>query len=231
VGQVDEQLKDLQKKIAGEKAAEYIKDGMIIGLGSGSTVYWMLKRLGEMVEQGMNVKGISSSIRTEGWSREFGIPQTDFSEVQLLDLAIDGANEIDPQFNLLKGGGGSLVREKIVNANSAKLIIIADESKLVSQLGKTPLPVEILRFGWEVTAIKIAQLGCTPVLRSREGVSFVSDNGNYIVDCEFETIPNPEKLHHELKQIVGVVETGLFIGMTDIVILAGETEVKIIEVK
>lgn len=229
--QVDEQLKDLQKKIAGEKAAEYIKDGMIIGLGSGSTVYWMLKRLGEMVEQGMNVKGISSSIRTEGWSREFGIPQTDFSEVQLLDLAIDGANEIDPQFNLLKGGGGSLVREKIVNANSAKLIIIADESKLVSQLGKAPLPVEILQFGWEVTAKKIARLGCTPVLRSREGVRFISDNGNYIVDCEFERISNPEKLHHELKQIIGVVETGLFIGMTDIVILAGETEVKVIEVK
>jgi len=228
---IDIQKKDIQKKIAGEKATEYIKDGMIIGLGSGSTVYWMLKRLGEMVEQGMNVKGISSSIRTEGWSQEFGIPLTDFSEVQLLDLAIDGANEIDPQFNLLKGGGGSLVREKIINTNSAKLIIIADDSKLVSQLGKVPLPVEILRFGWEVTEKKIAQLGCKPVLRSREGASFVSDNGNYIVDCEFEAIPNPEKLHHELKQIVGVVETGLFIGMTDIVILAGETEVKVVEVK
>ncbi|MER2090728.1 MAG: ribose-5-phosphate isomerase RpiA [Sporosarcina sp.] len=226
-----ERIMELQKKIAGERAAEFIKDGMIIGLGSGSTVYWMLKKLGEMIEQGMNVKGIPSSIRTEGWSREFGIPLTDFSEVQLLDLAIDGANEIDSRFNLSKGGGGSLVREKIVNTHSAKLIIIADDTKLVTQLGKAPLPVEILHFGWEITAMKIAQLGCKPVLRSREGVSFVSDNGNYIVDCEFGSIPNPEKLHYELKQMVGVVETGLFIGMTDIVILAGETEVKVIKVK
>ncbi|NYF23794.1 ribose-5-phosphate isomerase RpiA [Sporosarcina sp. JAI121] len=226
-----ERIMELQKKIAGEKAAEFIKDGMIIGLGSGSTVYWMLKKLGEMIEQGMNVKGIPSSIRTEGWAREFGIPLTDFSEVQLLDLAIDGANEIDSRFNLSKGGGGSLVREKIVNTHSAKLIIIADDTKLVSQLGKAPLPVEILQFGWEVTAMKIAQLGCKPVLRSREGVSFVSDNGNYIVDCEFGSIPNPEKLHYELKQMVGVVETGLFIGMTDIVILAGKTGVKVIEAK
>ncbi|MBO0588569.1 ribose-5-phosphate isomerase RpiA [Sporosarcina sp. E16_8] len=228
---MDEQKRDIQKKIAGEKAAEYIKDGMTIGLGSGSTVYWMLKKLGEMVEQGMNVKGIPSSIRTEAWAREFGIPLTDFSEVQLLDLSIDGANEIDLQFNLSKGGGGSLVREKIIDANSTKLIIIADESKLVSQLGKAPLPVEILQFGWEVTVMKIAQLGCNPVLRIREGVSFVSDNGNYIIDCKFDSIPNPVKLHQELKEMVGVVETGLFIGMTDIVILAGETEVKVIESK
>lgn len=228
---MDEQNKELQKRAAGEKAAEYIQDGMVIGLGSGSTVYWMLKKLGEMIVQGMKVKGIPSSLRTEGWAKEFGIPITDFSEVQLLDLAIDGANEIDPQFNLSKGGGGSLVREKIVNANSKKLIIIADESKLVSQLGKAPLPVEILQFGWEVTAIKIAQLGCKPVLRIQEGVRFVSNNGNYIVDCQFKSILNPKKLHHELKQLVGVVETGLFIGMTDIVILAGETDVKIIEAK
>ena len=221
---------DLVKKAAGEKAAEYIQDGMVIGLGSGSTVYWMMKKLGEMVAGGMNVKGIPSSIRTEGWARDFGIPLTDFSEVQLLDLAIDGANEIDPQFNLSKGGGGSLVREKIVNANSKKLIIIADESKVISKLGKSPLPVEILQFGWEVTSAKIAQLGCDPVLRVREGERFVSNNGNYIVDCAFDSIPNPEQLHNELKLMLGVVETGLFIGMADIVIIAGETEVRVIEV-
>ena len=221
---------DLVKKAAGEKAAEYIQDGMVIGLGSGSTVYWMMKKLGEMVAGGMNVKGIPSSIRTEGWAHDFGIPLTDFSEVQLLDLAIDGANEIDPQFNLSKGGGGSLVREKIVNANSKKLIIIADESKVISKLGKSPLPVEILQFGWEVTSAKIAQLGCDPVLRVREGERFVSNNGNYIVDCAFDSIPNPEQLHNELKLMLGVVETGLFIGMADIVIIAGETEVKVIEV-
>jgi ribose 5-phosphate isomerase A len=225
-----EQL-ELNKKAAGEKAAEYIQDGMVIGLGSGSTVYWMMKKLGEMIEDGMHVKGIPSSIRTEGWANEFGIPLTDFSEVRLLDLAIDGANEIDPQFNLSKGGGGSLVREKIVNANSKKLIIIADETKLVSKLGKAPLPVEILQFGWEVTAEKIAELGCNPVLRLHDGERFVSNNRNYIVDCEFESIQEPVKLHHDLKQVLGVVETGLFIGMTDIVIIAGENEVQVLEVK
>jgi ribose 5-phosphate isomerase A len=225
-----EQL-ELNKKAAGEKAAEYIQDGMVIGLGSGSTVYWMMKKLGEMIEDGMHVKGIPSSIRTEGWANEFGIPLTDFSEVRLLDLAIDGANEIDPQFNLSKGGGGSLVREKIVNANSKKLIIIADETKLVSKLGKAPLPVEILQFGWEVTAEKIAELGCNPVLRLHDGERFVSNNRNHIVDCEFESIQEPVKLHHDLKQVLGVVETGLFIGMTDIVIIAGENEVQVLEVK
>lgn len=220
---------ELLKKLAGEKAAEYIQDGMVIGLGSGSTVYWMMKKLGEMIADGMDVKGIPSSIRTEGWAREFGIPLTDFSEVRVLDLAIDGANEIDRNFNLSKGGGGSLVREKIVNANSKKLIIIADESKLVPELGDAPLPVEILQFGWEVTAENIAKLGCEPVLRIRDGERFVSNNGNYIVDCQFKSIPDPVELHHDLKQMLGVVETGLFIDMTDIVIIAGENEVKVLE--
>ena len=221
--------KDLFKKAAGEKAVEYIKDGMIIGLGSGSTVYWTLKKLGELVEQGLNVKGIPSSLRTEGWAKDFKIPLTDFSEVQSLDLAIDGADEIDPQFNLTKGGGGSLVREKIVDANAKKLIIVADESKMVPQLGKFPLPVEVLKFGWEVTAKQIAELGAKPVLREREGSVFISNNGNFILDCHFNVITDPEKLHYELKQMLGVVETGLFINLTDTIIIAGEKEVKVID--
>lgn len=221
--------KDLFKKAAGEKAVEYIKDGMIIGLGSGSTVYWTLKKLGELIEQGLNVKGIPSSLRTEGWAKDFKIPLTDFSEVQSLDLAIDGADEIDPQFNLTKGGGGSLVREKIVDANAKKLIIVADESKMVPQLGEFPLPVEVLKFGWEVTAKQIAELGAKPVLREREGSVFISNNGNFILDCHFNVIIDPEKLHYELKQMLGVVETGLFINLTDTIIIAGEKEVKVID--
>lgn len=221
--------KDLFKKAAGEKAVEYIKDGMIIGLGSGSTVYWTLKKLGELIEQGLNVKGIPSSLRTEGWAKDFKIPLTDFSEVQSLDLAIDGADEIDPQFNLTKGGGGSLVREKIVDANAKKLIIVADESKMVPQLGEFPLPVEVLKFGWEVTAKQIAELGAKPVLREREGSVFISNNGNFILDCHFNVITDPEKLHYELKQMLGVVETGLFINLTDTIIIAGEKEVKVID--
>jgi ribose 5-phosphate isomerase A len=219
---------DLRKKAAGEKAAEFIQDGMNVGLGSGSTVYWLLKKLGELVEQGLKIKGIPSSKRTEGWAKEFSIPLTDFSEVQCLDVAIDGADEVDPHFNLIKGGGGSLLREKLVDANSKKLIIIADESKMVSTLGKFPLPVEVVPFGWEVTAQRIERLGATPQLRKRDGTVFISNNGNYILDCHFHSIPNPAELHQQLKLLLGVVETGLFLGMTDTVIIGGESEVKII---
>ncbi|MBG9446813.1 ribose-5-phosphate isomerase RpiA [Cytobacillus firmus] len=221
-------LKDLQKKAAGEKAADFVKDGMIIGLGSGSTVYWFLKRLGELVNAGLTVKGVPSSLRTEGWAREFNIPLADFSETQILDLAIDGADEVDPEFNLTKGGGGSLLREKIVDANAKKLIIIVDESKLVNQLGKFPLPVEIVPFGWELTSKRIAELGAIPQLRINDGEVFVTNNGNYILDCQFERIPNPKELHNKLIQIIGVVETGLFIEMTDLVLVGSTDKVDVL---
>ncbi|EMF46738.1 Ribose 5-phosphate isomerase A [Planococcus halocryophilus Or1] len=180
-----------------------------------------VKKLGELVEQGLNVNGISSSSLTESWAREFKIPLTDFSDVQLLDLAIDGADEIDPSFHLIKGGGGSLVREKVVNAHSKKLIIVADQSKRVDVLGKFPLPVEVLQFGWQMTANKIVELGAKPVLREENGSVYVSDNGNYILDCAFESIPDPENLHNKLKQLIGVIETGLFFDMVDMVIMGG----------
>ncbi|MCM3767632.1 ribose 5-phosphate isomerase A [Neobacillus niacini] len=216
------------KKAAGEKAAEYVEDGMVLGLGSGSTVYWLLKKLGERVQQGLTIKGIPSSIRTEGWAKEFNIPLTDFSEVPLLDLAIDGADEVDPDFNLTKGGGGSLLREKLVDIQAKQLIIIADESKLVGQLGEFPLPVEVVPFGWETTAERIAGLGCTPILRKKNGDIFITNNGNYILDCKFEAISNPKELHKQLKLVLGVVETGLFIDMTNTVIIAGQDGVKVL---
>nr|WP_317853502.1 ribose-5-phosphate isomerase RpiA [Neobacillus sp. Marseille-Q6967] len=219
---------DERKKESGEKAAEFIQNGMVIGLGSGSTVYWMLKKLGELVKQGLEIKGIPTSIRTEGWAKEFNIPLTDFSQVQNLDLAIDGADEVDPNFNLIKGGGGSLLREKLVDAQAKQLIIIVDESKMVKELGKFPLPVEVVPFGWEVTAQRIAKLGGTPNLRKGDGKVFISNNGNYILDCEFHYISNPEELHNQLKLLLGLVETGLFIGMTDTVIIGCEGEVKVI---
>lgn len=219
---------ELRKKAAAEKAAEFIQDGMTIGLGSGSTVYWLIQRIGELVEQGLTVRGIPSSIRTEGWAKACKIPLTDFSQVQSIDIAIDGADEIDPNFNLTKGGGGSLLREKLVDAHAKQLIIIADESKLVPTLGKFPLPVEVVPFGWEVTAKSIAKLGATPQLRLGEGNVFVSNNGNYILDCHFQTIANPAELHNQLKLLLGVVETGLFIGMTDTVIIGGDEQIKVL---
>jgi len=219
------------KKIAAEKAVEIIKDDMVIGLGSGSTVYWFLKSLGEAVEKGLRITGIPSSRRTEAWAKEFGIPLTTFSEVRQLDIAVDGADEVDSKLNLIKGGGGSLLREKIVDAASKELIIIVDHTKIVTELGRFPLPVEVVQFGWEVTAQKIAKLGCTPELRIRNGEVFVSDNGNYILDCQFESIPTPREVHQQLKQIIGVVETGLFIEMTDKVIVSGENnEVTLLEI-
>ncbi|MCM3609919.1 ribose-5-phosphate isomerase RpiA [Planococcus sp. MERTA32b] len=219
---------ELYKKAAAEKAVEYVEDGMVLGLGSGTTVYWLLKRLGELIDQGLNIKGIPSSLRTAGWAKEFGIPLTDFSEVETLDLAIDGADEIDPDFQLTKGGGGSLVREKLVNAHAKQVIIIADQSKMVDQLGSFPLPVEVLQFAWQRTADKITALGAKPVLRERDGEVFVSNNGNYILDCAFGSIENPHALHKELKLLLGVVETGLFIEMTDKVILAGPDGAQVI---
>jgi ribose 5-phosphate isomerase A len=222
---------DILKKAVGEKAAEFVEDGMVLGLGSGSTVYWLLKKLGDRVQQGLSIKGIPSSIRTEGWAKEFNIPLTDFSEVHDLDLAIDGADEIDPEFNLTKGGGGSLLREKLVDIQAKKLIIIADETKMVAQLGKFPLPVEVVPFGWETTAKRIADLGCSPILRNKNGEIFVTNNHNYILDCQFEAIANPKELHTQLKQVLGVVETGLFIDMTDTVIIGGQDGIKVLEKK
>ncbi|MBM7554231.1 ribose-5-phosphate isomerase RpiA [Thalassobacillus pellis] len=224
-----ETVADMGKRKAAEQAVSYVEDGMVIGLGSGSTVYWMMKKLGEHVKEGLQVKGIPSSVRTENWAQKFGIPLTGFDKVQELDVAIDGADEIDPFFQLLKGGGGSLVREKIVNTAAKQVITIADEGKYVKELGKRPLPVEVLPFGWEVTAKRITQLKATVKLREKEGNIFISDNGNYIIDCKFPAIDDPYSLHNQLVQLAGVVETGLFLDLADIVILGGPENVRYLE--
>lgn len=210
---------DNYKKKAGERAADFIEDGMTIGLGSGSTVYWMMERLGELVERGLKIQGVPSSTRTEGWAKEFGIPLINLDFVPSIDLAIDGADEIDERLNLIKGGGGSLFREKIIDALAKKLIITVDKSKMVTKLGEFPLPIEVVPFGYEATARKISSVGCRVSIRKKNDRIFISDNGNYILDCEFSEIPYPKQLHSSLKSLIGVVETGLFIDMTDLVII------------
>lgn len=217
---------DTNKKIAGEKAVDYIVDGMTVGLGSGSTVNYMLKMLGERVKEGLDIKGIPTSVKTERLAKELGIPLIDYSGLQQIDIAIDGADEVDHNLCLLKGGGGSLVREKIVDMAAKQLIIIVEGSKMVSRLGAFSLPVEILPFGWELTAMRIAELGGTPELRKNDSELFVSDNGNYIMDCDFGEIVHPEKLHADLKLLVGVVETGLFVDQTDVVIVGRNGKVE-----
>ncbi|MFC2949611.1 ribose-5-phosphate isomerase RpiA [Virgibacillus sediminis] len=219
---------DQLKKLVGEAAADDIKDGMTVGLGSGSTVYWMVKKLGEKVKEGLQIQGVPTSNTTAEWAREFGVPLTDFSKVQELDLTIDGADEVGENLHLIKGGGGALFREKVVAAAAKELVIIVDGSKLVSHLGEFALPVEVLPFGWEVTAEQISNLGCSPTLRTSQGETYITDNGNYILDCPFGQITDPEVLHSELKSIVGVIETGLFIGMADKIVVGKEDKVEVI---
>ncbi|MGM0904065.1 MAG: ribose-5-phosphate isomerase RpiA [Bacillota bacterium] len=222
-------MNDLDKMLAAEEAVKYVENGMTLGLGSGSTVNWMLQKLSERIKkEGLQVQGIPSSRKTEKLARELGIPLVDFSTTTHIDLAIDGADEIDGSLNLIKGGGGSLVREKVVDACADELIIIADSSKVVPQLGAFPLPVEVLPFGYEVTMKKIEKLGGQPTLRRKENQVFVSDNGNYILDCQFGIIDDPGGLQEMLIQLVGVIETGIFAGMADKVITARNGEIEMV---
>ncbi len=223
-----ENIQDQHKRIVGEKAAEYVKDGMTVGLGTGSTVKWTILKLGEMVADGLRIRAVPTSVSTEILAKEHNIPLIDFSEVTELDLTIDGADEIDPYFNLIKGGGGALLREKLVAAASKQFIVVADETKLVEKLGNFPLPIEIVQFGWEITRNRIAKLGMKPTRRLKANEPFISDNGNLILDCRCGDIDNPADLHARIKSLVGVVETGLFIGMTETVIVAGAEGARVV---
>ncbi|MDX8045367.1 ribose-5-phosphate isomerase RpiA [Gracilibacillus sp. S3-1-1] len=217
------------KQIVAKEAVNYVKDGMKLGLGSGSTMYFFMKELGERVQDGLNVVGIPTSNKTAEWAKEFNVPLTDFSETQELDLAIDGADEVDLNLQLIKGGGGALLREKVVAASAKEFLVIVDESKIVDHLGTFPLPVEVVPFGWEVTAKEITALGCELERRTDNGQVYVTDNGNYILDCKFDKILDPEKLNKDLQSLVGVVENGLFINMTSKVLISDLEQVKVME--
>jgi ribose 5-phosphate isomerase A len=213
----------IAKLAAARTAVEYIESGMVVGLGSGSTSELAIRVIGEKVRNGLSIRAVASSDYSANLARQLGIPMIPFADALAIDITVDGADEVDPDFNLIKGGGGALLREKIVAYNSKKLVIMVDESKLVSRLGLFPLPVEIVSFANELTLRNIEELGCKTVIRSSNGEAYVSDNGNYIADCSFNVINDPSGLHQRLKAIPGVVETGLFIHMTDtIVIGSGE---------
>ncbi|ENH96128.1 ribose-5-phosphate isomerase A [Gracilibacillus halophilus YIM-C55.5] len=215
------------KKLAGEKAVEYVENGMHLGLGTGSTVYYSILKLGELVNEGLDIKGMPTSKETEKLAKELGIPLIDESSVSELDVTIDGADEATPRFELIKGGGGALLREKVVASISKRFIVVADDSKYVDPLGKFPLPVEVVPFGWEITQKQISKLGCQPSLRQDGNEPFITDNGNYILDCYFETIDHPADLNVSLNMIPGVVENGLFVDMADAIVIGrkdGEIE-------
>lgn len=203
------------KKKVGIYAADLVKQGMAIGLGSGTTVYWLIDELGRRAKQGLRVTAVPTSLQTARLAKEVGIDISDLEKIEKLELTIDGADEIDPHGQLIKGGGGALLQEKIVASASDELIIIADSLKLVKQLGKFPLPVEVIPFGYKQVEEKIIAAGfCNKiVLREKDGRVFTTDHGHYILDCYCETIADASGLNISLHLIPGVVETGLFINM------------------
>jgi ribose 5-phosphate isomerase A len=216
------------KQLAGERATEYVKDGMVVGLGTGSTVYFTIKRLGMMVLDGLDIIGIPTSISSENIAKESGIKLSTLEEHPKIDVTIDGADEVDPNFDLIKGMGGALFREKIVASASDMEVIVIDPSKMVDILGtKSPLPVEVSTFGWKQCLEKLKELGCVPKLRVKDENVVISDNQNYIIDCSFDRIENPVSLESRINNIPGVIENGLFLGITDIVIMGSEDGAKL----
>ncbi|MGN6468714.1 MAG: ribose-5-phosphate isomerase RpiA [Rhizobiaceae bacterium] len=220
------------KREAARAALEYVETGMLLGIGSGSTAEEFVRLLAARVAGGLRIVGVPTSERTAALCRETGVPLSDLDETPHLDLAIDGADEIDPQLALIKGGGGALLREKIVAAAADRMIVIADNSKLVEMLGRFSLPVEVNRFGLAATRLAIEKsakgLGLSGplTLRMTSGQPFVTDGGHFIVDASFGRIPDTRALSNALYAIPGVVEHGLFLGMADTAIVAGTDGVR-----
>jgi ribose 5-phosphate isomerase A len=205
---------DAIKQKLGTYAADFIKQDMLIGLGTGTTVYWLLKELGKRKQEGLNFTTVCTSLQTQTILTQEGIKYYSLDDVDHLQLAIDGADEVDVFGNLIKGGGGALLQEKIVESNCDELIIIVDENKDVQTLGKFPLPVEVITSGWKQVQQKIQNTyNIIASLRQKEGKPFITDHQHYILDCYFKSIQNPQQLNIDLHLIPGVVETGLFVGM------------------
>ena len=219
------------KRAAALRAVAEVEDGMVVGLGSGSTAAFALEGLAARVAGGLRVTGIPTSEATAALARRLGIPLASFDEHRRIDLTIDGADQVArATLHLIKGQGGALLREKIVAAASTRLIIAIDESKLVDRLGgRTPLPVEIVRFGWQTTIDRLAALGCAPQLRMAGGQPFTTDGGSYIADCAIAEIADPAALEARLSAVVGVIETGLFIGLASTIMVGRPAGVEIIE--
>ena len=212
---------DALKQAAAEKALEWIQNDQVIGLGTGSTVRFLLQGLGKRLKEGLNIHGVPTSKDTAFLATQLGIPLLPEEEEWKIDITIDGADQVDPQLNLIKGGGGALLREKIVARAARQFIVIVDEGKRIPLLGSSvPVPVEIVPFGWANTASMLKRFGTEIALRQQEGKPFLTDNGHYIVDVSIEKISNPRELETQLNLIPGVVENGLFSGLTSMLIVA-----------
>jgi ribose 5-phosphate isomerase A len=226
---------DLSKALAAERALELVEQGMKLGLGTGSTAAKFVEQLARKVKSGLEVLCVPTSEDTRLLAQRLGVPLTTLDDHPELDLTVDGADEVDGALRLIKGGGGALLREKIVAMASDRMVVIADQSKLVTTLGRFPLPVEIVRFGAKATINMIGDAAFDAncegeiILRRLNGELFITDSGNYIADCAFGAISDPETLGDLLEMIPGVVEHGLFIGIADMAIIAGPTGLQLIE--
>ena len=223
--------RDELKRVAAMRAIEEVEDGMVLGLGTGSTAAFVVEGLAQRVAGGLRVVGIPTSERTASQARQLGIPIATFAEYQSLDLTIDGADEVQlGTLDLIKGLGGALLREKIVAAASRRLVIVVDQEKLVERLGEhTPVPVEVTQFGWQATAVALAKLGCLPERRYAPGERpFVTDGGNYILDCRFGPLADPRETEGNIAMTVGAVESGLFVGRSTMVVVASAAGVEVL---
>lgn len=221
---------DEVKQLIAQQAAQLVQNNMTVGIGSGSTIFWLIKELGERVKKGLFFRAIPTSKKTAALAADQNIPLAALNDVTTIDITIDGADEIDPNLQLIKGGGGALLQEKMVAAASRELFILADETKLVQRLGKFPLPLEVIPFGWKQVQRKIKETyDIKAALRVQGDQPFVSDHGHYILDCSFQQIEHPDILSYDLNAIPGVVDNGLFVNMADLALIGfpdGRTETK-----
>jgi ribose 5-phosphate isomerase A len=217
----------LQKQDAARRSLEYVRDGMTLGLGTGSTASIAVRLIGEAGFRG--IRGVATSEATARLAREVGIPLVDLNDIERIDVTIDGADEIGPGLALIKGGGGALLREKLVAMASRKMVVIADASKLVPQLGSFPLPVEVIAFSWRNIQERLQAFSIHPVLRTRGGVPVQTDQGNLLLDCHCGAIPNPGLLAREIKAISGVVDHGLFLDLATVAVVAGADGVRTVD--
>ena len=215
-----------EKQAAAQASLRFVKDGDVVGLGTGSTASIAVRLLGERVRAGLKIRGIPTSLETQELATELGIPLLTFDDVQEIDVTIDGADEVDPQLQLIKGGGGAMLREKIIASASKKMIVVADSSKQVTVLGNFPLPVEVIGFAQPLVKKRIEALGASVSLRhDAHGRLYITDEDHHILDCRFGKIPDPVTLARELDSMPGVVEHGLFIGLATVALIARGGEV------
>jgi len=209
-----------EKQAAGRAAAKLVRYGDVVGLGTGSTAYFAVVALGERVKAGLKIVGIPTSVKTGDLARQLGIPLTTLDETPQIDITLDGADEVDPRLNLIKGGGGALLREKVIATATKNMVVVVDSSKVVSVLGNFPLPIEVISFARTVVENKIVSLGASPKLRTKtDGSPYLTDNGNQILDCSFGQIADPAALALILSDTPGIVEHGLFIGLAKVALV------------